>query len=54
MFQDLINILGALTIGIFLGWFLLPQPAWAKPVWDLVVGKLKTLIGFVKNTIKRS
>jgi hypothetical protein len=31
----------ALAVGIILGWNVLPQPAWAKKLWDRYMSKLK-------------
>lgn len=45
MIENLIYV----VIGIFLGWFLIPQPEWAKPIWDFVVGKIKWLFNKLGN-----
>lgn len=33
-------IVGAL-VGLIVGWNLLPQPAWAKSLWDKLMSKIK-------------
>lgn len=35
---DLFGIALWVCVGLVLGWFVLPQPAWAKAAWDKVKG----------------
>ncbi len=38
-----------LAIGIFLGWFFLPRPAWADALVEKLVKKIPFLAPFVKK-----
>jgi len=37
----MINFLVTLAIGIFLGWVVIPQPAWAQSVYDKITTTVK-------------
>lgn len=38
-----------ITIGLFLGWFFLPQPKWAETVLNFVLSKVPFLTRFVRK-----
>ena len=35
------NLLVGLGVGIFLGWVVIPQPAWAQALYDKIKGLFK-------------
>lgn len=39
----MLTILFWVAVGLVLGWFVLPQPAWARSVYDSAVGFVKGL-----------
>jgi len=45
----MIKIAIAVFVGLMLGWCFIPQPKWAQPIWDKLLGLIKGVVSSVNE-----